>query len=97
MPDLHHVHAVCQHPTGEHAIFRIGRAVSWGRAQDRFNRFDDPTWRGLQTAFIAGMRVRHFNVRSVDDPDPRWTGAIPIRARDVVMTDNPAFPSLVRS
>jgi hypothetical protein len=86
MPELHNVHAVCRHADGTLAgIFRIGRATTWKRAQDRWSRFDDPRYNRTHRPTIAGLAVDHFNVRSANDRDIRWLRAIPIRQRDVRM------------
>ena len=83
--DLHAVYAITQpNAAGERAFYRIGRAIPWDAAQDRWNRLDRPRSSGMRRMRIAGepRPVAYFAVRAISDPDPRWSGAIqvPVKA-----------------
>lgn len=79
--------AVCDDGT----TVRVGRpSADWGRIQDRWKRFDDRRHYNARQHKVLGRLVRYFAVRSTNDPDARWTGAIPVRVADVrIVPDRP--------
>ena len=79
--DLHAVYAItAPDASGARGYYRIGRAIPWDAAQDRWTRLDRPRFHGARVMRIAGERrpVAYFAVRSIADTDPRWSGAIPV-------------------
>lgn len=67
-------------------VYRIGKPGHWRAMVDRWYRFDDTRLLGARKQRIGRGRnnvVRYFAVRSLSDPDPRWSGAIPVRCSDV--------------
>lgn len=75
--------------TDQHAIFavatdgatyRLGNSMSWGAAQDEWERHDNARRAGLRP------HVSYYAVRSIDDPDPRWVNARTEEAQGVWQT-----------
>lgn len=93
MSERHILIAVTRDPnTNERQSFQVGRPTTIGRANDRFEGHADRQFYREATYTIAGLPVDHFAVRSTaDTADWRLTGIIPVRLKDMMRHERPAY------